>query len=328
VISEADVRIDLPTLKEVKELAAKLLGEGLTSRILQINASLAEVDSERRSIFLKMESELPFGSYKMRGVRAAVLKRIDSNLPFERFMTISAGNMAQAVAAVARDLGKPVTAIVPDSAPKIKLEAIASLGAKIIRQPISEVWDLVENPTDKTDELLIHPLATPGILAGYGTIALELIEQVPDCDAVFIPFGVGGLILGIAAILQIIAPHIKIIAVETAAAPTFTLALKNGEPTLVQKGKTCADAIGTPRVVPAALNLLMELVDDTVVVTETEIRSAIKNLYQKAQIVVEGAAAAGVAAAVNSKFKKPVVIVTGKNINPETFNEIINNSSK
>ena len=320
------MRIELPTLAEVQQLKPVLLAEGLSSRIQQI--IIPGIAKEFKSIHLKMESELPFGSYKMRGVRAAVLKRVANQISFERLLTISAGNMAQAVAAVARDLGKPATAIVPDSAPAIKLDAIAGLGAEIIRKPMSEVWDLVEKPISNSSELLVHPLATSGVLAGYGTIALELIHQVPNCDAVFIPFGVGGLTLGIAKILKIIAPSIKIIAVETAAAPSLTLAFKNGEPTLVQKVKTCVDAIGTPRVVASAFRLLKELVDETAVVAEAEVLSAIKYLYIQENIVVEGAAAAGFAAAAGSRFKHPVVIVTGKNINPETFNEIINSSSK
>lgn len=260
----------------------------------------------------------------MRGVVAAVLKRMNTGIPFSRFTTVSAGNMAQAVAAVARDLGMPAIAVVPDSAPQVKIDAIKALGAEIDRRPMAEVWELVENPTSKKDELLIHPLATPGILAGYGTIALELLEQVPDCDAVYIPFGVGGLTLGIATVLKLIAPHIRVICVETAAAPTLTTAILNGTSTFIPKGKTCVDAIGTPRVVPQALKFLEMVVDDTNVVSEVDVRTAVKLLFEYEQITVEGAAAAGFAAASSvSKFKNPVVIMTGQNINREVFADIV-----
>lgn len=316
--------IELPMIEDVQALLPLMQMEHLTSRIQVVNS----VDHPERDVYLKMESELPFGSYKMRGVRAAVERRLARGESINAFHTISAGNMAQAVAACARNMSIPAVALVPDSAPAIKTAAIEALGARLVQKPMSAIWSMVEAPIFADDVLLIHPLQTPGILAGYGTIALELIEQVPNCDAVFIPFGVGGLTLGIAAILRRIAPHIKIIAVETEAAPTLTAARMHGGPVAFQKSATIADAIGTPRVVPHVFGLLEEMVDDTVVVSEPRLRRQVRDLYTQHHLTVEGAAAAAAAAAADSPFMSPVAIITGKNINPEILESIVRDEQR
>lgn len=311
--------IELPELQDVSALMPLMQAEHLTSRIQIVNRQ----SNRLRSIFLKMESELPFGSYKMRGVRAAVEARLNRGGSIKTLQTISAGNMAQAVASCARNLGVPALALVPDSAPAIKMAAIQALGATLVQKPMADIWGMVEDPKFDDDVLLIHPLQTPGILAGYGTIALELLAQVPDCDAVFIPFGVGGLTLGIAAVLKRVVPHIKVICVETEAAPTLTAARARGVPVTVRKGATIADAIGTPRVLPEAFGLLQELVHDTVVVSESRLMRELRELFIYQKITVEGAAAAASAAAVDSNYLRPVAIMTGKNINPDLFDSVV-----
>ena len=182
---------------------------------------------------------------------------------------------------------------------------------------------MVEDPQFEDDVLLIHPLQTPGILAGYGTIAFEILAQMPECDAVFIPFGVGGLTIGIAAVLKHIAPHVKVICVETEAAPTLTAARAHGSSVAVRKGATVADAIGTPRVVPQAFDLINSLVDDTVLVGESRLKRQLRDLFVFQHITVEGAAAAACAAACDSSFLNPVAIMTGKNINPDILQAIV-----
>jgi threonine dehydratase len=320
---EAVVHIELPSVEEV--LAAQELHKslGLETRVLSVDATLL---GKTRKIALKMESELPFNSYKLRGVANAVhqYKRRYQVNP-KRLHTISAGNMAQAVASVARDLGIEVTAVVPDSAPEIKIQAIISFGAKVIRRPMAEVWSMIENPEYLEDQLLIHPLTTPGILAGYGVIALEIMQLNEMPEAVLIPFGVGGLTLGIAGVLKKLSPKTKIICIETEAASTLSEAIKANEPVYVTKTKTIADAIGTPRVVPKVLELIKEnsLIDGTIVVTESQVVQAIKDLYLNHNIIAEGAAAAGYAAAQVSAFERPLVVMTGRNIHERDFRSII-----
>lgn len=310
--------INLPHIEDIAMAAALLKEEQLQSRII------SSPRYRGLPVFLKMESELPFGSYKMRGVRSAIEHRLRNQLPISAIETISAGNMAQAVAACGRTMNIPVTAIVPETAPKIKTDHIEQLGATLVRKPMQDVWNLIEHPQAADDVLLIHPLITPGILAGYGAIALELLEQVPKCDAVYIPFGVGGLTLGVASVLRQLAPSVKIICVETAAAPTLTAARKNGASTLVGKAPTIADAIGTPRVVPFAFNILCELIDDTVVVEESDLANAMQRIYRRHGAVIEGAAAAAYAASLTSPFKNPVALITGKNIDPDKHQRLIN----
>lgn len=311
------MRIELPSFERVHNLRGLMQCEGLISRIRDVQ----RVGKTR--VALKMESELPFGSYKMRGVRSAVDHHQNTRGRVQSMITISAGNMAQAVAACAKQLNINAIAMVPDTAPQIKTAAIESLGATLERKSMNEIWQMVEAPVFDEVNLMIHPLLTPGVLAGYGTIALEFIGQVPDCDAVFIPFGVGGLTLGVAAILKQIAPQIKIVCVETEAAPTLTLARQYGESIMVQKKATCADAIGTPRVVPFVLEVLNSLIDDTVVVSELALRDHLRYLYSAHGILVEGAAAAAFAAASQSKYKRPVAVMTGQNISSELLHEIV-----
>lgn len=317
------MRIDLPTLAVSKSAHAFQQNRGLTSRVVKVLR-------RDRCVYLKMESELPLGSYKIRGVTNALesYRQLHGRFP-SKLLTISAGNMAQAVASEAKRLGLEATAIVPETAPSIKTDAISSMGAQVIHLPMRDVWDLIENPPIHRDILLIHPLVTPGILAGYAIIGLEILAQVTRPDAIFIPFGVGGLTLGIATAIRQSSPDTKIICVETDAAQTLRSALHAGMPMLVEKGKTCADAIGTPRVVKEVFYLLKDraLIDDVRVVSEPEIERAMRSLYKNEGIITEGAAAACYAAASSSEFTRPVCVLTGQNINGDLFKNILSRRS-
>lgn len=317
------MRINLPTVHEAESAFALHQALGIATQTIALNKPLG---GKNRTLLLKMESELPYGSYKVRGVSNAldVYSKRHKRNPLS-LLTVSAGNMAQVVAAKAKELGVRAIAIVPDSAPHVKTDVIKALGAELCRKPMAEVWHLVENPHAEVDGLLIHPLITEGILAGYGVIALEIAALEEKPDAIFIPFGVGGLTLGVASIIRSILPQIRIICVELEAAPTLSLALRAGEPVYVQKSPSCADAIGTPRVVPAVLDLIkaQALIDEVVTASEVQIKSAMRDLYFSHGIRSEGAAAAGYAAALASQFERPIVIMTGRNVNGGVLEEIL-----
>lgn len=321
--------LGVPLLIEIPSL-----GETLDAQLLQ---KLHDASSKTqwislqsakgtRQIGLKLECDLPFGSYKIRGVINAIerfRKRYLSNP--SRLETISAGNMAQVLAAKGQELGVPVHAVVPDSAPRVKTDVIEKLGAHLKRLPMNEVWQMVQNPSIPKDGLLIHPVFTPGILAGYGVIALEILSLNPRPDAVFIPFGVGGLTLGIASVLKQIDPSIDIICVETAACPSLESALLAGRPVAVKKQTTCVDAIGTPSVLDEVFEIIRDrnLVRDVNVVEESKTQDAIRFLYKSHGIITEGAAAACFAAANDSSYLRPLAVLTGRNINPEAFRNIL-----
>lgn len=317
------LRIELPTLKDAKIAQALQAARGIRSEATEVQTSTT---GGNRKVFLKLENELLLGSYKLRGVINALdhHHRQHGKIP-KRMITVSAGNMAQAVAYIGKEINCPVKAIVPESAPRAKTDVIRAFGGDVEIRPMTEVWNYIENPLSDPEHLLIHPLVTPGILAGYSVIALEILEMPVRPDALFIPFGVGGLTIGIASILKMLAPEIAIICVETEACPTLQSAFQAGKPVYVTKGHTCADAIGTPRVVASCLELIkkFKLVDDVVSIAERDIRSAMSTLHLRHNVKVEGAAAASFAAAINSKFKRPMALLTGQNVNQDLFNDII-----
>ncbi len=317
------MHIKLPSISETIIAQGLQMNLGLRSRVLTVTPSS---QNSKRKILLKMESELPYGSYKMRGVSTAMdlYTKTYTKSPTQ-LLTISAGNMAQAVAATARSLRIPSFAIVPQSAPKIKTDSVSALGAKLIPMAMKDVWDLIENPKTDTNSFLIHPLVTPGILAGYGVIALEILMHSEKPDAVFIPFGVGGLTLGVAHILKQLSPQTQVVCVETEAAPTLTSALSSGGPVYIKKKETCADAIGTPRVVQRVYELVknLSLVDQVVVVSEEQVLSAMEKLYLKYDVVAEGAAAACYAAASESNYETSVAILTGQNIDLKNQKDLL-----
>jgi threonine dehydratase len=316
--------IKLPTMVEMLSAADLLKKKNIASPVITVDH---KSQFGHGLLHLKLESELPYGSYKIRGVTVAVETYMNTTgAPPKSLMTISAGNMAQAVAALGKDLNIPVTACVPSSAPQSKTEKILSLGANLICKPMDEIWSMVlRPPPTEPEDLLFHPLLTPGILAGYSTIIDEISACHVPVDAIFVPFGVGGLTLGIASSLRFKYPDAKLIAVECEASPTLTSALRDLRPVVVTKNPTIVDAIGTPSVVPEVLEFILSqrIHHNVEVVSEREVLEAIRVLYRQHNLVVEGAAAAAFAAACRSNFKNAVVLITGKHINTAIFKSIV-----
>jgi threonine dehydratase len=317
------VHIKLPKYEDAKRAEILQKKRNISSNVTKIEVFRNDTDG---IIFLKHEHNLPLGSYKLRGVVNALehFRQHHGKDP-DRLIAVSAGNMAQAVASLGRELNIPVKAIVPDSAPIVKVEGIRALGGDVETLPIADVWELIENPVAYAHDLMFHPLFTPGILDGYGVIALEILEMPVRPDAVFIPFGVGGLALGITSILRQCAPEIAIVCVESEACPTLGSARCAGKPVYVHKERTCADAIGTPRVVEQCFEAIKTLGLHNCVetVTEYQIRSAVASLYLHYGVKVEGAAATSFAAALGTKFKRPLALLTGQNIDQIVFDEIL-----
>lgn len=269
------------------------------------------------NILLKAENLQPFGSYKIRGVseavRSAPLETLRAGL-----RAASAGNMAQAVAHLAKVFEVPCQIYVPDSAPEVKKQAIRNLGAELIERPFQEVWNLVRHPPRDLSGLFIHPVFTPGLLAGYGTIATELLEDRPRLGAVVIPFGVGGLTLGVARALKNLRPDILVYTCEPETAAPLKASLVAGSPQRVERKPSFIDAIGTPEVLPEVFDLVRPLITDSVVVSLAETRSAMMSLASDCKLICEGAAAASFAAALRLTAEEPdlevACILSGGNI--------------
>lgn len=240
--------------------------------------------------------------------------------------TASMGNMAQGVAWIAGDLGIPCSVVVPDNAPETKLKAVQRLGGKIIKVSFEEWWEvLVSGKYEGLQGCFIHPVCDPTVIAGHGTIGLEILEDLPDVDAVIIPFGGGGLSSGIASAIRQVKPNIKIYACEVETAAPLALSLKSGKPKEVDHKRSFVEGIGGKSVLPEMWPLISTLLDGSLVMSLEEIANAIRMLIEYNSVVAEGAGAAPVAAALSGKAGtgKVVCVVSGGNIDTDKLATIL-----
>ncbi len=286
------------------------------------------IDSDicaKNKIFLKAENLQTFGSYKIRGVLSAIHAAPSEKLKNGLFAA-SAGNMAQAVAFVAGMLNIPCRIFVPLSAPEIKKNAIKQLNAKLVELPFEDVWKMVQQPSE-TEGLFIHPVLTNGLLHGYGQIGLEILEDLPEADAIVIPFGVGGLSLGLARHLKKQRPDIKIFCCEPETACPLATSLQNGFASSIERKTSFIDAIGTPEVLPYVFADILDLIEDSIVVSILDTEIAIEQLVNKNKLICEGAAGVAYAAAKKIQkihgFKNIVAILSGGNISPTILHDIL-----
>jgi threonine dehydratase len=231
--------IEPPDLDAIRAARARIAGSALRTPLLRLN-----VDDAPASIWLKPENLQPIGSFKLRGAGNAIALLPEAALA-KGVYTASAGNMAQGVAWNARRLGIPCTVIVPEHAPQTKLEAVERLGATIVRLPFDAWWKvLVDNGRAGIDGTFIHPVSDANVIAGNGTIGLEILEDLPDVDTVLVPYGGGGLSCGIAAAIHAQAPRVKIIAVEIETATPLAASLAARGPREVDYTPSFVDGIG------------------------------------------------------------------------------------
>jgi threonine dehydratase len=276
-------------------------------------------------IFLKLENLQPIGSFKLRGAGNALAlaepDQLDAGL-----WTASAGNMAQAVAWHARERGLSCSVVVPETAPKTKLEAIERLGAEPVAVPFAtwlEVFRTRAYPG--MDGFFVHPFSDRAVMAGNGTIGIEIAEDLPDVDAVLVPYGGGGLCCGIASALHELAPGCSVYACEVETAAPLAASLAAGEPVEVAYEPSFVDGIGAPTVFPEMFALARRLVGGSLVVGLGEVAGAIRLLLERARVVAEGAGAASVAAALTGRAGagKIVCIVSGGNIDSSKLQTIL-----
>jgi threonine dehydratase len=275
--------------------------------------------------YLKLENLQPIGSFKIRG--AANVMALTPRQQLDRgVLTASAGNMAQGVAFCARRLGIKATIIAPDTAPLTKTAAVERMGGRVIKVPFAQWWQTFEKRSyPGIDATFIHAFDDPHVMAGNATIALELLEDLPDLDAVVIPWGGGGLSCGIAAVLRALAPRVRIYAAEIETAAPLAASLAAGEPRSVEYRPSFVDGIGSKMVFPNMFEHARKLLDGSLVVTLHEAAQAMKLLAERNRIIVEGAAACAVAAARSGRAGsgKVVAIVSGGNIDLDKFTQLV-----
>jgi threonine dehydratase len=267
-------------------------------------------------IFLKLENLQPAGAFKTRGATYAM--RTTPAEELERgVVTASAGNMAQAVAWSARELGIPCSVIAPDTAPSIKLDAVRRLGASVVTVPFDRWWQtLVDRAYPGVEGVFIHPFDDPRVMAGNGSIALEILEDLPDVEIVLVPWGGGGLSLGIAAGIRAIRPSCEVIAVEVEGGAPLIASLQAGRPVEVDFRPTFVDGIGSRTVMPEMLELASRFLKGALVARVVDVAAAVRLLVERNHVVAEGAGAAAVAVALSGRAGRGRIacIVSGGNI--------------
>jgi threonine dehydratase len=306
------------TLPAVEEARRAIAGVALRTPLVAMNAEAPA------SIYLKLENLQPIGSFKIRGGANVVARTPRARL--ERgLLTASAGNMAQAVAFCARREGVPATIIAPDTAPQTKTRAVARLGGRVIQVPFADWWRTFETRSfPGVDGTFIHAFDDADVMAGNGTIALELLEDLPDLDAVVIPWGGGGLSCGIAAVLRALKPAVHIYAAEIETGAPLAASLAAGEPRTVDYRPSFVDGIGSKMVFPSMFELARKLLDGSLVVTLDEAAAALKLVAERNRLIMEGASACAVAAAMAGRAGsgKVVAIVSGGNIDLDRFAQL------
>ncbi len=312
-----------PTLEEILAARERIAGSAVRTPLLRWN-----VEDAPAEIWLKLENLQPIGSFKLRGAGNAMALASREELA-AGVVTASAGNMAQGVAWNARRLGVPCTVLVPDHAPETKLAAIARLGARSVKVPFERWWQaLLDHGYPGLDGLFIHPVSDPAVIAGNGTIGLELFEELPDLDAVVVPYGGGGLVSGIAAALRARRPGIRIYAAEVETAAPLAASLEAGEPRAIEYRPSFVDGIGSRSLLPEMWPLVRSLVSGSLVVGLEEVAAAVRLLAERHRVIAEGAGAASVAAALTGKAGggRVVCVVSGGNIDPAKLAKILEGS--
>ena len=295
-------------------------GAALRTPLVRLN-----VDDAPAEIYLKLENLQPIGSFKLRGASNAMLLASPEQLA-RGVWTASAGNMAQGVAWQARRMGLSCTVVGPDHAPKAKVAAITRLGAKFIPVPFADWFAILSSHTyPGMDGYFVHPVSDPSVMAGNGTIGLEILEELPDVDAILIPYGGGGLSTGIASAVRALKPDTRLYACEVETAAPLAPSLAAGAPQEVHYTPTFVDGIGGPSVLPEMWPLVSQLLDGSLVMPVAAVADAVRLLIERNRVVAEGAGATPVAAALAGKAGsgKIVCVVSGGNIDSAKLAKIL-----
>jgi threonine dehydratase len=302
-------------LTDIEAARDRIAGAVVRTPLVRLHA---DTDAE---IYLKLENLQPIGSFKLRGALNAIMQA-PAEARNKGLVTASAGNMAQGVAWVARELGLPAVIAVPEHAPQAKLDAIARLGGQVRKLPYDQWWNvIVTSRLDGVEGLLVHPVQDPAVMAGNGTIGLEILDDLPDADTVVIPYGGGGLTTGIASAVKAVRPGIRIVTAEPDTAAAFAAARTAGKPVDVDYQPSFVDGSGSRRVLDSMWPLVAPLVDDAVAVPVDDVAAAVRLLAERVRVIAEGAGALALTAALAGRAGdgKIVCVVSGGNINLSTL---------
>ena len=280
-------------------------------------------------IWLKLETLQPIGAFKIRGAANAVFS-LSKDETADGVWTVSAGNAAQGVAMAARAAGIKCSVLVMDTAPAAKLDAIRRLGADIVQAPHDECWDAVETHTSpRMRGRFVHPFDDDAFISGNGTAGVEIMEDLPDVDAIVAAVGGGGLLAGIGCAVRAIKPDVKIYSAEPETAAPLDASFTAGKPVTFDRWTASfVDGAGGRSVLPSMWPLLRQYVDETIVVPLDEVKAAMKFAAERCHVIAEGAGACAIAAARSSRIreaghKRIVAVVSGGNIDLKRFAQLV-----
>jgi threonine dehydratase len=313
------------TFADVESAQARIAGR-VRRTPLSESAALSRLSGA--SLHLKLENLQFTGSFKERGAASRLLSLNEAERA-RGVITASAGNHAQALALHAARLGLTATVVMPEATPLVKVQATQSHGAQVVLHGVGydEAAEHAAQLAAESGAVYVHPFDDLQVMAGQGTIGLELLEQLPDIDAVIVPVGGGGLVAGIATVLREKKPNVRIIGVESRTFPGMRRALESEAPVSLPGGKTIADGIAVRRVGKLTREVVRALVDQIVLVDEEEIAEAILLLLERERTVAEGAGAAGLAALLHRDLalagKRVAVVISGGNIDVNLMSRVI-----
>jgi threonine dehydratase len=311
----------LPTLADIEAARERIRGIALRTPLVRLNAPEAPTE-----IYLKLESLQPIGSFKIRGAANAMGRLAPEQLA-QGVLTASAGNMAQGVAWCARVRGVPCTVVAPETAPATKIAAIERLGGRVIKVPFERWWETFETRRfPGVGGTFIHAFDDPHVMAGNGTIGLEILEDLPAVAAIVVPWGGGGLTCGIAAAVRARRPECRVFAAEVETAAPLSAALAAGEPRTVPYQPSFVDGIGSKTVFASMLERARTLgIEGALVAKLDDVAAAVRLLAERNRVVAEGAGACPVACALSGRAGAgPIVcIVSGGNIDLDRFASLV-----
>jgi threonine dehydratase len=312
------------SLETIRAAAATVYEAAIRTPLVRFDATGS---SSSPDLYLKLETLQPIGSFKIRGAYNAV-RHLTPAQRAGGVWTVSAGNAAQGVALAARKAGCPASVLVMDTAPATKLRAIERLGAEIVQASYEECWRTVErHSSERMRGQFVHPFDDDRFIAGNGTVALEILEDLPDVDTIVAPIGGGGLLAGIAAVTSELRPEVQLFGAEPETASPLAASLAAGRPMLFEPWTTSfVDGAGGKSVLESMWPLLQPL-SGSIVVSLAEVGAAIALVAERARVIAEGAAGCAVAAALSGRagHGKVVAIVSGGNIDLATFVKLVQN---
>jgi threonine dehydratase len=309
-----------PNLERIRNAAKHIEEVILHTPLVPLASGPAE-----EQIYIKPETLQAVGSFKLRGIFYAVASLSEEERR-RGLSTVSAGNTAQALAWAARHFGVSARSLMPETAPRTKIEAVRSYGATPVLVPVDEVFRyLREHGWEQEPYAYIHPWTNTDVMTGHGSIGLEIVADLPEVNSVFVPIGGGGLSAGVGSALKALKPSVRVFGVEPAGCPSLHASFEAGRPASVDCHTMC-DGVAVPYITEEMFPLLRDVVDEVVLVSEDAVKATIKRLALREKLVVEGAGALSLAAALTvslEKRGKSVCLLTGGSIDASKLVEIL-----